>query len=417
MNRTVSPGGRTGRVRIPASKSQAHRLLICAAVGSAPCTIRCEGISRDIAATAACLAALGAQVHREADCLCLTPLSPAPSGGVRTLRCGESGSTLRFLLPLTGALGVPAVFLREGRLAQRPLAPLDQVLQGHGMQLREEGPALFCSGTLRPGAYSLPGNISSQYISGLLMALPLLAGDSTLHITGEVESGPYITLTEDALALAGVHVEKEGAFYRIPGGQRYALPPVCQVEGDYSSAAFFLCAGAFSQAGIRVEGLRADSAQGDRAVVELLRRFGAQVEEDGQSITVRRGQLRALEIDASAIPDLVPVLCVLAAVAEGESRIVRAGRLRLKESDRLQSTCQMLLALGADIRQRQDGLVLRGRPFLEGGTIDPCNDHRIAMAAAVAACAARGIVTIQHSACVEKSYPAFWQDFSALKGE
>ncbi|MDD5964805.1 MAG: 3-phosphoshikimate 1-carboxyvinyltransferase [Oscillospiraceae bacterium] len=416
MNKTILPGARTGEVHIPASKSQAHRMLLCAAMGENEVTLRCRGLSKDILATVACLKALGASVDAEGEVLHLRPVS-APPPGLCLLPCGESGSTLRFLLPLVGALGASAVFEREGRLPERPIEPLGRELCRNGMDIRSDGARLSCSGQLRPGAFSLPGNISSQYISALLMTLPLLEGESTLRIEGALESAAYVAMTEEVLRLGGVRTEKTGDGYRIPGGQRCRFAPELSVEGDYSNAAFFLCAGALSERGIRVTGLDPRSRQGDRAIVPLLEEMGAQVASDGSSVTVKRAALHGITIDASPIPDLIPVLSVVAAAASGETRVIHAQRLRLKESDRLHSTTQMLRALGAEAEELPDGLVIRGGRTLAGGTVDACGDHRIAMSAAVAGGICRGAVTICGSECVQKSYPDFWTDFQQLKGD
>ncbi len=416
MNKTILPGARTGEVHIPASKSQAHRMLLCAAMGENEVTLRCRGLSKDILATVACLKALGASVDAEGEVLHLRPVS-APPPGLCLLPCGESGSTLRFLLPLVGALGASAVFEREGRLPERPIEPLRRELCRNGMDIRSDGARLSCSGQLRPGAFSLPGNISSQYISALLMTLPLLEGESTLHMEGALESAAYVAMTEEVLRLGGVRTEKTGYGYRIPGGQRCLFAPELSVEGDYSNAAFFLCAGALSERGIRVTGLDPQSRQGDRAIVPLLEEMGAQVASDGSSVTVKRDALHGITIDASPIPDLIPVLSVVAAAASGETRVIHAQRLRLKESDRLHSTTQMLRALGAEAEELPDGLVIRGGRTLAGGTVDACGDHRIAMSAAVAGGICRGAVTICGSECVQKSYPDFWTDFQQLKGD
>ena len=415
MNFVISPGARTGAVRIPASKSQAHRLLLCAALGKAPVTVRCDGLNADILATVSCLRALGAKITEEDGALRVEPVGGAPDG-LCILPCGESGSTLRFLLPVAGALGADAVFLREGRLPERPLEPLLRELVRGGMMFRSEGGKLFCSGKLTPGAYTLPGNISSQYISALLFALPTLPGDSTLTITGVRESEGYIAMTENALAQSGVRLFKTDSGYDIPGGQTYALPAAVKVEGDYSSAAFFLCMGALSRSGITVTGLRADSAQGDRAVLDILRTMGAAMEETVSGISVRRGALRGTVIDAAPVPDLIPALCALAAAAEGETRVIHAARLRLKESDRLTTTAAMLSSLGAHVEELPDGLVVRGGG-LRGGAVSAQHDHRIAMAAAVAACACTEPVTIEGWECTNKSYPRFGEDFNALKRE
>ena len=415
MTRLVAPGPRSGSVKIPASKSQAHRLLICAALGTGETELLCDGVSRDIAATIACLNALGAAICTQGERLRVRPIRAVPEGEC-LLPCGESGSTLRFLLPVVGALGAKAVFRREGRLPERPLSPLDTQLASHGMTITADGALLRCGGQLTAGDYALPGNVSSQYISGLLLALPRLPGKSRLTVTGPLESAAYVTMTEEAQRLAGITISKHNMVYVIEGQQRGSLPPVLPVEGDWSNAAFFLVMGALSPNGVCVRGMDLGSAQGDRAVLDILRAFGALVEEREDGILVRRAALRGVTIDAAPIPDLIPVLSVLAAAAEGETRIENAGRLRLKESDRLASTTAMLRALGAEIEERPAGLVIRGKSRLAGGMAQSAGDHRIAMAAAAAASVCEGPVTICGAECVAKSYPRFWEDLEQLSG-
>ena len=415
MSMTLAPGERTGCVRIPASKSQAHRLLICAALGAGETTVECDGVSADIEATARCLSALGAHMEAAgAGRFKVSPITRAPEDRCE-LYCGESGSTLRFLLPVAGALGVRAVFHMEGRLPERPLAPLDDVLRAHGMGITRQGGNLVCEGKLTPGEYEISGGVSSQYISGLLLALPRLDADSRLTVTGTLESAGYVAMTEDALRLAGIEYEKHGQSYDIPGRQAGRLPEACRAEGDWSNAAFFLCMGALSRGGVTVRGLDMASLQGDRAVLDILRRFGAEVEPLCGGARVRRGALRAIEIDAAQIPDLVPVLGVTAAAARGTTRIINAGRLRLKESDRLKSTARLIASLGGTAEELPDGLIIHGREALDGGSVETWRDHRIAMAAAVAACVCRGAVSLDDSRCVEKSYPRFWEDYASLE--
>lgn len=413
MIRRIEPGLRSGEVLIPASKSHAHRMLILAALSQEESRLRCRGLSKDILATMDCLRALGARIQEERGFLFIRPIRDVPEGE-RVLPCGESGTTLRLLLPLVGALGAETVFLRKGRLPQRPLAPLNRELCRQGMGLDEEGEALYVKGQLLPGDYCLPGNISSQFISGLLLALPLLQGDSRLTVEGKVESAGYLRMTEQTCAMAGVRVQREGQNYRIPGGQRPHITGEQAVEGDWSNAAFFLCAGALSETGVRVKGLSLQSSHGDRAVLELLRRLGAEVREEADGVLVRRGQLRGIEIDAAPIPDLIPVLSVLAAFCEGDTRVRNAGRLRLKESDRLKTTAALIRALGGEAEEEPEGLVICGKGRLRGGEAESFNDHRIAMAAAVAACGCEGPVLLHGAECVEKSYPVFWQDWDGL---
>ena len=388
MTKNMTPHPICGKIEAISSKSMAHRLMICAALAKEPTNVIYRTTNKDMEATKACLAAVKA--------------------GEKPLRCGESGSTLRFLLPVVAALGLNTEFYMEGRLPDRPLAPLDAQLTAHGAALCKDGRTLRVSGKLTAGDYILPGDVSSQYISGLLCALPLLDAPSTLTVTGKVESAPYIAMTLDALKTFGIDVRIEGNVYHIPS-KPYVSPGNVTVEGDWSNAAFWLCAGAISQK-VTVTGLDANSLQGDKAILELLKDFGANCTED----TVSPAPLHGIEIDASAVPDLVPILCVVAAKAEGETRIYNAARLRLKESDRIESVCNMLSALGADITPTEDGMIIHGGRALTGGTVDSCNDHRIAMAAAVASAICSGPVTVLGAEAVEKSYPHFWEDFEKL---
>jgi len=392
MTQTIPKTYISGTIAAIPSKSAAHRLYICAALAESPTEITCQGTSKDIEATKACLAAM--------------------QNGDSLLPCGESGSTLRFLLPVAAALGLEVDFNMEGRLPDRPLAPLDAQLEAHGVKLsRPRHELLHVSGKLEPGDFVLPGNVSSQYISGLLFALPLLEGTSTLTITGKIESAPYIAMTLDALSQFGVRPKLENNVYTI-SPTPYRSPGAAVVEGDWSNAAFWLCAGALSGP-VTVTGLKPDSLQGDQAIFTLLSQFGAKTEQHGDAYTVSPGTLHAIDIDAAAIPDLVPVLSIIAAAAEGTTRIYNAGRLRIKESDRIKTVCAMLTNLGADAEETADGLLIHGGKSLTGGTVDSANDHRIAMSAAIA-----GIlcdVTVERAEAVSKSYPKFWEDFEKMQ--
>lgn len=415
---SIRHGARTGSIDIISSKSYAHRLIILASLAKNASRIECRGTSRDIEATVSCMNALGASIVRTGDMIYVEPIVNKPCG-IRELNCGESGSTLRFLLPIIGVLGAEAVFNMEGRLGERPLAPLDGVLCAHGMAIQKQGARLYCSGQLTAGEYAIDGNVSSQYISGLLMALPLLCHGSTLAVTGRLESGAYVDITLDTLkaANAAVVCGDNGRSFAIQGGCGYNMPAVCRAEGDWSNAAFFLCMGAVSHRGITVTGLNASSRQGDRQIAAILRQMGADVCIGGESITVKRNKLTPITVDASQIPDLIPAICALAAAAEGDTHIINAARLRLKESDRLKSTADMLAALGVGVTELADGLTVHGTGHILGGTVDSRNDHRIAMAAAVAACAAKGNVSIRGKECVSKSYPAFFDVLDTLHTE
>jgi 3-phosphoshikimate 1-carboxyvinyltransferase len=420
----IAPGAKTGEVFVPSSKSQLHRLLICAALGERPSEIAFKGLSEDIRATARCLNALGAKIEaEEAETgspgrLLVTPADRSRPARGAVLDCGESGTTLRFLLPLCGMLGASCQVLRGGRLPERPLAPFDAQLRSHGMFLDEDGSRLTVSGALRSGEYALPGNISSQFISGLLMAFNGLTGQSRLQVEGRLESSKYINMTESVLRLSGIRfakdVTEERTVWTMDGGQMPSLPEKTEAEGDWSAATFFLCMGALSERGVLVKGLDPESVQPDKAVLDVLKRVGAVVEQSGQGILVRKGKLQAVELDASQIPDAVPALTALFALCEGTTRIYRAERLRLKESDRIKSTMHMLRSLSGIVTETPDGLIIQGRPQLDGGTADPAGDHRIAMAAAVAACGCKAPVRVLAPRCVGKSYPGFWDDLEQL---
>jgi len=423
-----------GAVRAIPSKSAAHRLLICAALANnsnnTETFISCPQRSEDIDATARCLEALGAGI-RYGNCdedtgFFITPINTYDTAGKRVLDCGESGSTLRFLLPICGALGVDVSFEMGGRLPTRPLTGLYEEMTKHGCTLSEFGSSpLTCTGSLSGGGYTLPGNISSQFVSGLLFALPLVESDSIIRVTSNLESRPYVDMTLDALNLFGIEICEEQSngtpLFHIRGRQKYNNPNTSNtihVEGDWSNAAFWLAAGAIGTGSIKVEGLDSNSRQGDRAIVELLSRFGANVNaEERGSVTVSRGTLRGIDIDAADIPDLVPVLAAVASVASGETAIRNAGRLRIKESDRLKTIAEILKCLGAEISETPDGLLIRGQDNLSGGETQSFGDHRIAMTAAVLSGACRDEVIIHGAEAVNKSYPAFFDDFTALGGQ
>lgn len=419
-------------VKVIPSKSDAHRAMICAALaeiqsglnGDEACRIICDETSKDMDATAKCLEALKEALSDASGAGCGDAPGEAepdsrggkPGEAERTkpavLMCGESGSTLRFLLPVTAALGVSGDFMPEGRLPERPLSPLYEEMRAHGCEMSPQGSVPFkVRGTLEPGKYTLPGNVSSQYITGLLLALPLLEGDSVIEVTTPLESAAYVDMTLKVMRNFGVDIGVSGGErpkYVIKGGRRYWAPPVYEVEGDWSNAAFWLAAGALTEEGVKCRGLRGDSVQGDKAVADILKAMGAKVETGADFVAVERGSLHGITVDAGPIPDMIPALSLVACAAEGETRIVNAGRLRIKESDRLSSITDVLTGLGADVTELEDGLVIRGKGSLEGGKADGHNDHRIVMMAAVASIISRKPVTIEGAEAVGKSYPAFF---------
>lgn len=425
----IQPAPLAGTIPAIASKSVAHRMLILSALCEGRLDLDCETTSRDIEATADCMRALGARVARTSRGFRVNPLprdggTPRPTEGA-TLDCGESGSTIRFLLPVVAALGGACSLTGHGRLAQRPLSPLFEELVAHGARLSSQGAfPLRVQGPISGGTYRLPGDVSSQFVSGLLMAAPLVLGGLDVEVTEPMQSRSYVAITVSSLAKFGVHVSVEREAhgnaavtrYSVPAGSELVSPGVASVEGDWSNAAFWLAAGASCGEGVTVTGLDLSSSQGDRAVLGALASFGAHVTRGGDSARCTHDALRGRTVDVADIPDLVPPLAAVAATAKGTTRFTNAGRLRLKESDRLVTVRDGLNALGANVSIDGDELVVEGVSRLTGGEVDARNDHRIAMMAAVAAAGASGPTTIHDSGCVSKSYPAFFADFAALGG-
>jgi 3-phosphoshikimate 1-carboxyvinyltransferase len=418
MNIRIIKPVQGGTLRAIASKSAAHRLLICAALANEETFLHCPQRSQDIDATAGCLQAMSSKIGYEKDGFNITPIEKEIGNSSAELDCGESGSTLRFLLPVCGALGLRTSFHMGGRLPSRPLSGLYEEMTAHGCTLSALGSSpLICEGKLKSGNFALLGNISSQFISGLLFALPLLEGDSKIHVTGVLESRPYVDMTLEALALFDISIEEtENQTFHVQGRQPYSSPKNICAEGDWSNAAFWLSAGAIGKGSVTCTGLDMDSCQGDRVITELLARFGAQVFCEEDKVTVSQGDLQGIDIDAANTPDLVPVLAAVASVAEGETVIRNAGRLRIKESDRLHTVAESLSNLGANITETDDGLIIQGQKTLSGGETESFGDHRIAMTAAVISAACTGQVLIKNAEAVNKSYPGFFDDFKTALG-
>ncbi len=398
MNLYLEPGKLTGTLTPPPSKSQAHRLIIAASLAQGGSRLTNLAASEDIQATLGCMAALGADYDRDSGEI--QGVAPHSVETLPKLDCGESGSTLRFLIPVALAITGGGQFFGRGRLLERPMEPYEVLFQEKGIRYERSPDCITVEGTLTPGLYRLPGNVSSQFITGLLYALPLLDGDSELELTTGLESGGYVDMTLDALARFGVTVQRTAKGWYIPGGQRYT-PRDCAVESDYSQAANFLVANSLG-ASIRLEGLNPNSTQGDRIILDYVRRL----EEPGE-----------VALDVSPCPDLVPPLALRAALRDGEvTHIVGAARLRMKESDRLDTVTIELNNLGGHVTQGPDSLTILGRSYLYGGVTDSHNDHRIAMMLGVAATRCLDAVTVCGAECVAKSYPNFWEDYKSLGG-
>lgn len=383
MDITIHPGSLTGSLRAIPSKSQAHRFLICAAFADNATELICPETNRDIEATADCLRKLGADIQRTPEGYHIAPIKQIPDAAV--LPCGESGSTLRFMLPIVGALGVDTTFILEGRLPRRPLSPLWEEMERMGCALsRPTADTIRCQGKLNAGKYSIDGGVSSQFITGLMFATALMDQDSQITVTGKLESKPYVDMTKQALDL-----------FQAP---KFHSPGIVRVEGDWSNAAFFLSAKTLGSQ-LQILGLNEESAQGDRTIVEILNQL----------------YHGSCTINASDIPDLIPVLAIVAGALQG-AVFTSIQRLRLKESDRVASTIAMINALGGRAEATQDTLTVYGTGY-RGGTVNAANDHRIAMAAAVAATVCKKPVCVLGAECVQKSYPAFWDEFKRLGGK
>ena len=406
MNVTITPGLLSGTITPPPSKSQAHRVLIAAALAEGVSMLKNVALSQDIQATIRCLEALGASFRWEGDTLAVTGLAgkPASGGELPLLDCGESGSTLRFLIPIALVLRGGGRFTGHGRLMERPQGPYFELFREQGIFYEQKDGVLAVRGRLEPGTFSLPGNVSSQFITGLLYALPLLPGDSEILLTTSLESRGYVDMTLDGLERFGVRVENQDyARFLVPGSQSFQARDLT-VEADWSNAAFWYAA-AFLDSRLDIRGLNFQSAQGDAIITKLYWTLARPGEAD---------------IDVSQCPDLVPPLAAMAALRGGGkvTRLVNAGRLRLKESDRLSAVTRVLTALGAQVEEGADSLTFVGADSLPGGTeVSAHNDHRIAMMAAIAATGCEAPVTVTGAECVAKSYPDFWEEYARLGGQ
>lgn len=380
-----------GDLNVIPSKSQAHRAMICAAFADRETELICSAVNRDMEATARCLNALGADIRRTDRGYLVRPAEKIPQ--TAALPCGDSGSTLRFLLPVAGALGVDAKFKLKGRLPKRPLSPLWEELERMGCSLsRPEENSVRITGRLCAGEYAIRGDVSSQFITGLLLAAALIPGQSHVRLLGDVQSWPYITMTKQVMETFSRSTEG----FTVQGGIPFVSPGTLTIEGDWSSGAFFLAANALGSQ-VNILNLDPDSPQGDRAAQKLL------------------NSLRSFEIiNAGDIPDLVPILAVTAACHQG-ALFTKIARLRLKESDRVESTISLIRSLGGRAEASEDNLRVFGTGLL-GGTVDAVGDHRIAMSAAIAATACSGPVTVLGAECADKSYPQFYEEYLKLGG-
>lgn len=420
MNIIIEPHELSGYITAPLSKSEAIRMLICASLCTSPVRLfigqeGISGLSDDIETAIECLRTLGAGIaFGEDGFISITPIDPANIPEHPVLNCRESGATLRFLLPVVSALCDCSCFTGTGRLPERPITDLMKAMNVHGVSFSSKRLPFEVSGRLRTGTYELPGNISSQYITGLILAFPILGG-STITLTSPLKSASYIDITISILRKFGVEVSCMGSTYNINGS--FTSPGAVSVGGDWSGAAFFLAAGALSGS-VSVTGLAVNSAQGDKQILDVLASLGAEVRTDRNVITVSRtsGVFRRLELDIDPIPDLLPVLAVAASCSGCEARFRNASRLRLKESDRIASTASIVRSLGGFAVESPDSLFISGSSTLTGGLAEGYHDHRIVMAAAVAGVRCSSEVIITNAESARKSYPKFFRDYALLGG-
>ena len=418
-----------GTLTLPPSKSAAHRALISAALSGGRSVVFPVDHSKDMEATLTAVRALGRHAIFDRDNQCAFFQSGADSASTGEIDCLESGSTLRFLIPIAAAFGGTWRFCGSGRLPQRPLGVYEKLLPEHGVTFQTLSPPdslpLQISGKLTPGLFEVPGNISSQFITGLLFALPLLDADSEIKLTTPLESSGYVDLTISVLHKFGIEIQQTEGGWKIPGGQQYQSRSY-MVERDWSQAAFFLSMAALAPNGeaITLCGLDPESKQGDRTCVSIFEGFGLKSEWNNRELKVWNpnaqkpfGGLRGQVIDVSQVPDMVPALAVCAALSEGETRIIGASRLRLKESDRLAAMEHAINRLGGHCASDEDSLTIQGVPALTGGRVEGENDHRIVMALAAAALRSQGEIEVTDEQSIQKSYPGFFADFQQLGGD
>ena len=410
-----SPFVPNGIVNVPPSKSDVHRAIICAAMANGVSRISPVALSNDIKATIGCIKALGADAVLENNVLTVDGTNMYKNK-TALLDCGESGSTLRFFIPIAAVGNINATFVGKGKLPQRPIGIFTEALPKAGTVCKTEGGLpLEIKGQLKSGIFEIPGNVSSQFITGLLLALPILEGDSEIVLTSPLESVGYIAMTIRTMKQFGVNIQATEKGWHIKGGQSYKTCDYT-TDGDWSQAAFFMVLGAVSGK-VTVKGVAKDSTQGDKKCAEILARFGAKVTQLDNEVTVEKGELKAITIDASQIPDLVPVLSVCAAFAEGTTKIINAERLRIKECDRLKATAELLNNLGGKVKELSDGLEITGVSSLKGGNVNGYNDHRIVMSAAVCAARSDEDITATFAMSINKSFPDFYIDYNSIGGK
>ena len=414
---TIYPSPLSGEVRIPPSKSMAHRAIICASLAKGTSIIENIDYSDDILATMGAMRALGAEITQRGSTLTINGEKTLKSGDC-VIQCKESGSTLRFFVPISLLKEGKTQFLGTARLGERPLTPYKDICHKQNIQFEAKSPGLdtTVNGLLQAGEFIIAGNISSQFISGLCFALPLLKGDSVIRIEGVLESRSYTDMTLQMLERFGIEIIcNDYKEFHIKGGQQYR-PNNYSVEADFSQSAFFFVMGAVSK-GMTLKGLNPKSTQGDKAVVSILQQMNANITQQGDDYIVLPSDLKGTTIDAADCPDIIPVLAMAAACAEGRTTVINAQRLRIKESDRISAVVTELSTLGAKVVELSDGMVIDGVPSLGGGKVSAWNDHRIAMSLASISPKCTGNLELDNHHCTAKSFPSFWEVFQSLGGK
>ncbi|MEM3745417.1 MAG: 3-phosphoshikimate 1-carboxyvinyltransferase [Candidatus Bathyarchaeia archaeon] len=410
----------SGSVKAPPSKSYTHRAIVAASLSNGLSEIRNALICDDTLATIEACRKLGAEISGTPNGAFRILGSPKPKTPDDVINCRDSGSTMRFITPICALADGISVLTGGRSLRNRPMGPLLEALNQLGVKCystRGDGrpPIVVFGGGIRGGRAIIRGDVSSQFITGLLFASPMAEGDTSIALSTPLESKPYVDVTLDVIRKHGVLVKEEQTAFHIPSGQRYK-PCNHFIEGDYSSAAFLLAAAAVTGSRIRVENLFKNSLQGDRLIVKILSEAGAEVNIYENFVEVEGSvkPLNPISVDMRDNPDLVPVCAVLACMAEGKSVISGVGRLRFKESDRVEALLTELSKMKAEIKVLDDKIIVYGVRELKGAEIDPHGDHRIAMACAVAALAAKGETVIHDAECINKSYPDFIRDMRLL---
>ncbi len=413
MQVCIQPSKLSGKLAAVPSKSYAHRAIIAAALATAESVINNVVPSDDILATIDVLSGFGTSFKWQADRLIVQPKPLRTPTAV--LNCRDSASTLRFLLPLALYVDGACTFNGNNGLAKRPLDDYINLFRRHNCKIDYDGKLpLTIEGEPLSGSLAIAGNVSSQYISGLLMSLPLSAQNSTLHLTTPLQSSAYVDITIDVLKRFGIAVKTASTGWQMAAKQHYQATDYT-VPGDYSNAAFWLVAGTIGAA-IDVAGLRIDSLQGDRRIIEIINQMGGNIIWEGDVCRALPSKTHGIELDVSQIVDLVPAIALLAAVSQGVTTLSGGERLRYKESDRIAAVVTQLNALGADIVETDDGMVITGKSRLTGGNVESCGDHRIAMMATIASVVCDNTVVLSSAQAVNKSYPRFFEHFAALGG-